>query len=67
MKKKFELERYNQILWAGIGTAVVAVVVVAVLAATVAALYAVFKSRSGVPVAMVEENGQGGTLREAVS
>ena len=66
MKKKFKLERYNQILWAGIGTAVVAVVVVAVFTATVAALYAVFKSRSGVRVAVVEENAQGGTVREAV-
>src|SRR5712692_2286232 len=65
MKKKFKLERYNQILWAGIGTGVVAVVVVAVLAVTVAALYAVFKSRSGVPVAVVEENAQGGTVPEA--
>src|SRR5712692_3831813 len=65
MKKKFKLERYNQILWAGIGTGVVAVVVVAVLAVTVAALYAVFKSRSGVPVAVMEENAQGGTVPEA--
>lgn len=66
MKKKFEIERYNQILWAGIGSGVVAVVAVAVLAATVTALYAVLKSRSGVPVAVVEENGQGGTVSEAV-
>jgi hypothetical protein len=66
MKKKFKLERYNQILWAGIGTGVVAVVVVVVLVATVAALHAMFKSGSGVPVAVVEENGQGGTVSEAV-
>ena len=66
MKKKFVLERYNQILWAGIGTAVVAVVVVSILVGTVGALYAMFKSRSGVPVAVVEENAQGGTVPEAV-
>jgi len=66
MKKKFVLERYNQILWAGIGTGVAVVVVVAVLTGTVAALYAMFTSRSGVPVAVVEENAQGGTVPEAV-
>jgi len=66
MKKKFQLERYNQILWAGIGTAVVAVVAVVLVTAAVAALYAALTSRSGVPVALVEEDGQGETASEAV-
>lgn len=60
MKKKLKLERYNQILWAVIGTGVVVVTAVVVLTATVAALYALFKSRPGVPVAVVEETTPGG-------
>jgi hypothetical protein len=60
MKQKLKLERYNQILWAVIGTGVVVVAAVMALTATVAALYALFKSRPGVPVAVVEETTQGG-------
>lgn len=66
MKEKLKLERYNQILWAGIGTALVAVVAVAVLAGTVAVLYALFKSRDGVPVAVIEEDAEGRAGRAAV-
>jgi hypothetical protein len=60
-----KLERYNQIVWAVVGTGVVVVAAVSILAVAAAMLYALIKSDSGVPVAVVDDNGSDDTQREA--
>jgi hypothetical protein len=59
------LERYNQIVWAVVGTGVVVVAAVSILTVAAAMLYALIKSDSGVPVAVVDDNGPDDTQREA--
>jgi hypothetical protein len=66
MKKLPKLERYNQIVWAVVGTGVVLTATVAVLAISAVALYSLLKpDRGAVPVALVEEDTPNGPRRTA--
>jgi hypothetical protein len=57
MKKLPKLERYNQIVWAVVGTGALLAVTVAVLAVAAMALYSLLKpDRGAVPVELVEGN-----------
>jgi hypothetical protein len=59
------LERYNQVVWAVVGTGIVVIAAVTVLTATGALLYSMFKGGSrGVPVAVVDENVQDDPRRD---
>ncbi len=59
------LEHYNQIIWAIVGTGVLVVAAVSIFAATTALLYALLKSDSGgVPVAVVDDNAPADPGRE---
>lgn len=56
MKRFPTLERYNQILWAVIGSGLLAIVVISLAIMLLAALSSLFKShRGGVPVTVIEE------------
>ncbi len=57
MMKLPKLERYNQVVWAVVGTGVVVIAAVAVLAGLAVVLYSLLKhDRGAVPVALVEED-----------
>lgn len=61
-----KLERYNQIVWAVVGTGVVVVATVAVLAVVAVLLYSLFKpDRGAVPVAVLEGDAPNGTRTPA--
>ncbi len=52
------LERYNQMVWAAVGTGVIVLVAIGILAAAAALLYAVIKDdSSGIAVALVDDTG----------
>lgn len=57
LKRLPGVERYNQIVWAIIGSGVVAVVVFSITAGVAAMLYSAYTSRTGMQVAVVEEGG----------
>lgn len=60
------LERYNQIIWAIIGSGVVAAVVVSVLVGLAAVLYSMLHSdRGGMQVAVIDEETAGGVERKS--
>jgi hypothetical protein len=61
----FDLDRYNGILWAAVGTLVLLIVVVSVLVALAGMLYSLVKpDHGGVPVAMVENDARDGSPRK---
>lgn len=61
-----KLERYNQIVWAIVGTGVLAVAAISILVAAAAMLYALIKDDSGgVPVAIVDDNLRADPERKA--
>ncbi|HEX9661039.1 MAG TPA: hypothetical protein VGB27_02035 [Candidatus Binatia bacterium] len=66
MKKLPKLERYNQMVWAVVGTGVVAVASLAILAGIAMLLYTLLKpDRSAVPVEIIKGEEPDGTRRVA--
>lgn len=66
MKRFPGLERYNQIVWALIGSGIVAVVAVSILIGVVATLYSMFHSdRGGMEVAVIDGDAAQGSGRKS--
>lgn len=66
LKRFPKLERYNQIIWAVIGSGVVIAVIASILAGVAAMFFSMFYSdRGGMQVAVIEEDATGGTARKS--